>query len=184
MFAVNTWDRWSNAASNEFDISVDVDTTDRDYFVVGVDIGAVTTGDFNGPWARSCSARQRRGERALPATAPTDSSARCSAGLEPALPADGAVSVGGESAHHLRGSRFDLINGGADVMPGWRSTTPGRAPSARVTSRRWLRAGRTQPISVNPAEWALTPAMGLMIVTFDDRSTQGNEADLVELFLK
>ena len=49
VFAVNVWDRWSNAASNEFDIAIDVDNDGTvDYFVVGVDIGAVTTGDFNG----------------------------------------------------------------------------------------------------------------------------------------
>src|SRR5438874_5388865 len=38
VFAVNTWNRWSNAATNEFDIHVDVDNDgDDDYIIVGVD---------------------------------------------------------------------------------------------------------------------------------------------------
>ncbi len=47
VFAVNTWDRWSNAAANEFDVVVDVDPANRngdDYAVVGVDQGAGSGG--------------------------------------------------------------------------------------------------------------------------------------------
>ena len=46
---MNTYDRWSNASTNEFDIFVDVNN-DRndDYVVVGADQGAVQTGTFNG----------------------------------------------------------------------------------------------------------------------------------------
>src|SRR5207248_7791802 len=52
VFAVNTWNRWSNAATNEFDIHVDVDNDgDDDYIIVGVDQGAVQTGTFNGRMA-------------------------------------------------------------------------------------------------------------------------------------
>ena len=42
VFAVNTYDRWSNASTNEFDIFVDVDGDGiDDYIVVGADQGAV-----------------------------------------------------------------------------------------------------------------------------------------------
>src|SRR4029453_1195679 len=45
VFAVNTFDRWSNASTNEFDIYVDVDGDGRDdYVVVAVDQGLVMTG--------------------------------------------------------------------------------------------------------------------------------------------
>ncbi len=45
VFAVNTYDRWSNASTNEFDIPVDVDGDGTvDYLVVGVDQGAIQAG--------------------------------------------------------------------------------------------------------------------------------------------
>ena len=48
-FSVNTYDRWSNPSTNEFDIYVDVNNDGiDDYIVVGVDQGAVQTGTFNG----------------------------------------------------------------------------------------------------------------------------------------
>ena len=49
VFAVNTYDRWSNASTNEFDIYVDVDNDGvATTIVVGADQGAVQTGVFNG----------------------------------------------------------------------------------------------------------------------------------------
>ena len=49
MFAVNVHNRWSNAATNEYDIPLDVNGDGTvDYTVVGVDSGAVTAGVFNG----------------------------------------------------------------------------------------------------------------------------------------
>jgi subtilisin family serine protease len=50
IFAVNTWGKWSSAASNEFDIAIyGTNKTKPDFFVVGVDFGAVTNaGTFDG----------------------------------------------------------------------------------------------------------------------------------------
>src|SRR5439155_14689986 len=49
VFAVNTYHRWSNASTNEFDIFVDVDGDGfADYLIVGADDGAVRTGSFSG----------------------------------------------------------------------------------------------------------------------------------------
>src|SRR5213078_5062287 len=49
VFAVNTYHRWSNASTNEFDIFVDVDGDGfDDYLIVGADDGAVRTGSFSG----------------------------------------------------------------------------------------------------------------------------------------
>ena len=37
--------------------------------------------------------------------------------------------------------------------------------------RRWRPSGTaTEPITINAAEWALTPALGLMIVTLDNKA--------------
>jgi minor extracellular serine protease Vpr len=52
IFAVNTWSKSANAAVNEFDIEID-STGDgvTDFLVVGVDLGAVLLGSFNGQMA-------------------------------------------------------------------------------------------------------------------------------------
>lgn len=49
IFSINNYGRWSNAAVTEFDIAVDTKgNSDPEFFVVGVDFGAVTTGSFDG----------------------------------------------------------------------------------------------------------------------------------------
>jgi minor extracellular serine protease Vpr len=48
-FAISTTARWSNASENEFDILIDVNGDGiPDYNVVVADLGALTTGSFNG----------------------------------------------------------------------------------------------------------------------------------------
>jgi minor extracellular serine protease Vpr len=48
-FVINLHQRWSNAAVTEFDIPIDLQNDGRpDYFVIGVDFGAVTAGSFDG----------------------------------------------------------------------------------------------------------------------------------------
>jgi subtilisin family serine protease len=53
IFAVNTWGKWSSASSNEFDIAIyGTNKNKPDFFVVGVDFGAVTNaGTFDGRMA-------------------------------------------------------------------------------------------------------------------------------------
>jgi subtilisin family serine protease len=49
IFAINTYGRWSNASVTEFDIAVDTKgNSNPEFFVVGVDFGALTTGTFDG----------------------------------------------------------------------------------------------------------------------------------------
>ena len=74
---MNTYDRWSNASTNEFDIFVDVDNDGTDdYVVVGVDQGAVQTGTFNGRLGSFVfSTRSAGASINFFAQAPTDSAA-------------------------------------------------------------------------------------------------------------
>lgn len=49
VFAVNTYNQASTAATQEYDVAIDLQHNGKvDYFVVGVDIGAVLTGSFDG----------------------------------------------------------------------------------------------------------------------------------------
>jgi minor extracellular serine protease Vpr len=184
VFAVNTYDRWSNASTNEFDIYVDVDGDGiDDYIVVGVDQGAVEVGDFNGVMGSYVfSTRTPGASRAFLASAPTDSSTALlpvlSTQLCRPLP-NPCLSVANPRITY-RATSFDLVNGGVDEVKGvakynvWSSalTTGGFATVAPG------RTDASNTISLNSAEWALTPALGLMIVTFDNKSGEG-EAQLI-----
>src|SRR5437762_2585808 len=76
VFAVNTYNRWSNASTNEFDLFVDVDGDGfDDYIIVGADQGAVQAGSFNGVMGSFVFSRRSAGASInFLATAPTDSS--------------------------------------------------------------------------------------------------------------
>ena len=185
VFAVNTFDRWSNASTNEFDVNVDVDGDGiDDYIVVGIDQGLVQTGTFNGRLGVFVfSTRSGGASINFLATAPTDSSTAllpvltsqlCRAG-EPCLSAANPRLTYNAMA-------FDLANGGVKNIPGkakynvWSSAISQGgfatvAPGATDTSN---------VISVNSAEWKLTPAKGLMIVTLDNKSGR-EEAQLIEV---
>ena len=195
VFAVNTFHRWSNAASNEFDILVDVDNDgEDDYVVVGVDQGAVQTGSFNGRMAAFVfSTRSANATVNFFATAPTDSSTALLPVLSsqlcrlntPAPEDDEPCLSAANPRFTYRAVGFDLLNGGAKAVPGsakynaWSSSisqggfvsnlAPGAAPAS-------------VPISVNSAEWAQTPAMGVMVVTLDNKSG-ADEAQLISVEL-
>ncbi|HXS52125.1 MAG TPA: S8 family serine peptidase [Usitatibacter sp.] len=188
VFAVNTWNRWSNASTNEFDIGVDVDGDGvDDYIVVGVDFGAVETGDFNGQMgAFVFSTRSPGASIAFFATAPTDGSVAelpvlstqlCRAG-EPCLSV-----ANPRFSYHAAG--FDLVNGGTDVVSGvglfnpWTNavSTGGFAAVAPNGS------DTSNTISVDSAELALTPPLGLMVVTLDNPSG-AQQAQLIPLVVK
>jgi len=188
VFAVNTYDRWSNAATNEFDIYVDVDGDGvDDYVVVGADQGLVTAGAYNGRMATFVfSTRSAGASLNFLATAPTDSSTAELALLtsQLCLPSEPCLSAAHPRiTYHAVG--YDLVNGGVDAVSGsakfnvWSSAisqggfatvAPGGTDTSNV-------------IAVDPAEWKLTPAKGLMIVTLDNRSGE-DEAQLVDIDFK
>jgi subtilisin family serine protease len=188
VFAVNTWNRWSNASTNEFDISVDVDGDGKDdYVIVGVDQGVVQTGEFNGVMGSFVfSTRSPGASIAFLATAPTDgatallpvlSSQLCRA-TEPCLSS-------ANPRFTYRAESFDLVNGGVDAPKGvgkfnpWTNaiSTAGFATVAPGAS------DASNTISVNSAEWALTPARGLMVITLDNKSGK-EEAQLIKVQVK
>ena len=185
VFAVSVNNRWSNAAVSEYDIPVDVNGDNAaDYTVVGVDQGAVQTGVFNGVMGSFVFSERSGGASiAFLATAPHDSStiliavrsAQLCRATEPCLnaanPRFGYSAVG-----------FDLTDTeGPDPVDGiarfnaWSSSISQGgfqtvAPNGTAT----------EPISINPTEWALTPALGLMIVTQDNKAG-ADEAQLIKV---
>ena len=187
VFAVNTWDRWSNAATNEFDINVDVDGDGvDDYFIVAVDNGLVNSGSADGQLGVFVfSDRSPEVISSFPATAPTDSSTALLPVLTSDLcrPKEPCLSAANPRITYGITS-YDLINGGVKTLPGrakfnvWASAISqgGFATVApRVTDT-------SVSISVNAAEWKLTPPKGLMIVTLDNEGG-ASEAQLIDVKL-
>ncbi len=183
VFAVNTFDRWSNASTNDFDIFVDVDGDGvDDYLVVGADQGAITAGAFNGRMGSFVfGLRSGAGFLDFLAIAPTDSSTA----LLPVrssrlcLPNEPCLSAANPRITY-RAVAFDLINGGVDEVKGtakynvWASAIS----QGGFTTVAPGATDSTVGIAVNSAEWKLTPAKGLMVVTLDNKSGD-DEAQLI-----
>jgi subtilisin family serine protease len=192
VFAVNTYHRWSNASTNEFDIYIDVDPQNNngdDYVVFGYDYGAITTGSFTGQYGTFVQSLWTGSISFLnPANtyAPTDSSSAALAIIGSYLCKAGTPCLSVTNprfTYHV--VSFDLIGTGVDVVPGVASFNafapsistgdylPGIVPGASASTN----------ISINPAEWAKTPALGVMILTTDNKAGTG-EAQEVKLSLK
>jgi len=189
VFAVNSFDRWSNAAGTEFDIYVDVDGDGvDDYVVVGADVGAVTAGDANGVLGTFVFSTRSAGASQSPfATgAPSDGSTALLSVLSSQLCRTGEPCLSaGNPRITYHAVAFDLINGGSDVVPGTAKFNV-FAPAITTGGFATVPPGGTDTsnvITVNSAEWAVTPARGLMIVTLDNKSGK-DEADLIEVKLK
>jgi subtilisin family serine protease len=188
VFAVNTYNRWSNASTNEFDIYVDVDGDDTDdYVVVGVDLGAVMQGDFNGQMGSFVfSTRSGRANINFLATAPTDSSTAEIAVLASQLCMSGEPCLDGTVNSRLsyQAAGFDLLTGTAKGVPGVARFNPWSSAISQGAFAPVAPGGTAQfPVSVNSAEWTRTPAKGLMVVTLDNASGP-SEAQLIDVVPK
>ena len=195
-FAVNTYNRWSNAATNEFDIYVDVDGDGiDDYVIVGVDFGAVTAGSFDGRLASFVFSTRSAGASGtiFLAQAPTDSSTAllfvrssqlCRTG-EPCVSKTENVAQKKSPRFTYHAVSYDLANGGTKVVAGsakYNAWTSSISQGGFVTVAPGASDASTG-ISVNSAEAALTPALGLMVVTFDNKSGP-DEAQLIPVTVK
>src|SRR5262245_45919973 len=188
-FAVNTWNRWSNAASNEFDIYVDVNPAANDgddYIIVGADQGAVQTGTSNGRMAAFVFSTHSRGATVnFFATAPTDSSTALLPVLASQLCRAGEPCLSGANPRlTYHAVSFDVTSNFFAVVAG---TAKYNAYSSSITQGDFVTlpqgASGAVPITITPAEWAQTPALGTMIVTLDNKAGK-QEAELLPLELR
>ncbi|GAA3222499.1 S8 family serine peptidase [Nonomuraea helvata] len=175
VFAVNTSGRWSNAAANEFDLSIDT-TGDGspDYILVGADYGLVTTGDFDGRFATFVFKADGSMVDAWVATAPMNGGTL----LMPVLASEVGLTEGA--------SRFTYaVTGFSKVPDGLVDETEAAAfdafaPALSTGAYALLEPGAsaTVRLTVDRARLATTPAKGWLVVTLDDRSG-AQEADQV-----
>jgi hypothetical protein len=177
VFAVNTFERFSNAAAGEFDIVIDVNGDGvPDFLLAGADLGAVTAGVFNGQLA-SVLVNLTTGAARIRflADAPTDGSTV----LLPVLASDLGITPANPRLTYSA-QVFNLLDGTSAALPG---TASFNAFTPAISTAMFVpvapNATASVPVAVDPAEWAKTPAMGLMVVVEDNRAG-GSQARLIE----
>jgi hypothetical protein len=184
VFAVNNYGAWSSPSSNEFDIYIDVDGDGKpDYIVVGLDLGALQTGTFRGRMASAVFSTKSDGaDIQFFATARSDSATALLPILSSQLCRDGEPCL---SADKPRFSyeivSFDLLNGGTKVVSG---SAKFNAWSSSISQGDFVTVAPggtgTSPVTVNSGEAKMTPALGLMVVTLDNKNG-AEEAQLISV---
>ena len=188
VFAVNTWNRWSNAATNEFDIYVDVDpapatatTTSSSASTRALSRPASSTAG----WRRSSSARARRALASSSSRPRRQTAARrfCRSLASSADRQSRACRrANPRLTYHAFG--FDILSNFVDMVAGRaKYNAYPSSISQGMFATVPVGASGAVPVSINPAEWAQTPALGSMVVTLDNKAGK-EEAALLPLELK
>jgi subtilisin family serine protease len=181
-FAIDMEQSWSSPNMREFDVHIDSDRDGiTDYVVVGIDLGLITTGSFDGRIVSSVYKRNANDvfvQQSIDfvAVASTDSSTlilpvlASSIGVTPANPRFLYDVV----AFNLDTGQHDQF----DRMAAYNAFTKAVSDGAFVT----VPPGGTVnvPITVNFTELAQSPALGVMIAAPDNKNG-GPEAVLVPL---
>ena len=170
-FAVNTYRRWSSPSVNEFDIFVDVDQNGTtDFIVFTDDVGLVTANAFDGRYASFVFnvATGQLSPNAFLAVTATDSSTV----IAPVLLADLGLSAATHPRFNYTVAGFDLFSTGDDNGPSevghFNAFTPAISVTGTPTASIAPGGSATATITVNSAEWDLTPPKGLMVVGIDN----------------
>lgn len=167
VFAVNTHKNWSTPTLVEFDVLVDTNRDGLDDFVViGIDLGIL---QGLAPTGQIASGVINLATGAISvqflATAPANGSTM----LLPVTAAQLGLTAANPRFDYAVNA-FDLNSADFDQTEGYASFN---AFSSAVSQGDFLEIGpgglEYVPVSLNPAEQALTPALGHMIVTLDNR---------------
>jgi minor extracellular serine protease Vpr len=186
VFAINVAGTWSNAATNEYDIAIDTNADGKaDYYVVGVDVGVVTTGDFDGRMGSFIFKVGSKGALSLVdiwgASAPMNGST-----LElPTLASEIGLMQANTSFKYQvvsfeifdgTGTGFDAVAGGA-----WAAFDSHKAP---VSTGEYLtlNPGSTDTLhqQIDTVQLNKNPVLGWLVVTLDDANGTG-QADTVPI---
>jgi len=165
IFAVNTHNRWSSPSQNEFDIAVDVTGSPApDYFVVGVDLGAVLAGAFDGTYGSFVFDAAGNLLDAFFAEAPMNGSSL----LLPVAASSLGLSADeydrfryDTTGFNILGPEFDAVAGNPRFLP-W-------APRSSQGDFISLAAGATSPLQLTSSSAARSDGtLGWMVVSLDD----------------
>lgn len=171
VFAVNNHNRWSNAATNEFDVLIDTNGDAKpDFLVFSYDSGYVRTGSSDGlteVFYSDLSKKDDLNATGFLASAPTDSSTI----LLPVIAGDlgltaakGAFTYTVESYSNEDAEAGDSFTATATYNPWAKAIEDGDYQT--VKPNRTL----TVPVAVNPGNWATQKPLGVMVVSMDNRA--------------
>jgi minor extracellular serine protease Vpr len=165
VFAVNSYNQASTAATQEYDIAIDTQNDGKvDYYVVGVDLGAVLTGTFDGRFGSvTIDARTGALVDAFFADAPMNSSTV----LLPTTLADLGLHAGNTSFYYAVNG-FSVFGGNVDTT----KTASFDAANSGVSNGQFAQvpAGGSASLSLSAdtAKLQSSPALGWLSVNVDD----------------
>ena len=181
LFALNTWSAWSTASEPEFNVLVDSNLDgEADFLVFSNDLGRVLTGAYDGQ-VGTFILDFATGNLSVYflAYAPTDGSSivmpvpAAAIGVSPSNPrfayTAGAVTVNSED--------FDAFESWALFNPFTNAISTGAFAVVNPGDRIHV------PFTVDAVEWTKTPALGLMIVTQDNKNGS-DEANLLKVSVR
>lgn len=178
-FAVNAHGFWSNPSVNEIDIAIDLQNDGRpEYFVVGVDLGAVFAGSFSGQFASFIfNANTGTLVNAWVAQAPMNGSTV----VLPTLASDIGLTETGQKTFRYSVAGFSIIPGAlvdTTAVGEFRPFDPPVSQGQLMT----LAPGASAmlQVSVDRGKFGDAPQLGWMIVTHDDANGAA-QADLVPI---
>ena len=185
-FAVNAWGRWSTASVNEIQISIDTNNDrEAEFQVVGVDLGAILTGTFNGQFASFIfNANTGALVNAWLADAPMNGSTV----LLPTLASDiGLRRLPNNGTFNYWVTGFSIVPGSIvdeTTMSAFSAYRPSITFPGPEEGYVRLAPGESAdvPFTVSPSAFGAQQPRGLMIVTLDD-ANGAPQADLVSLGL-
>lgn len=170
VFAINNWNRWSNAAAFEFDVVIDTNRDGKpDYAVFSFDSGAVRAGDPNGlteVFVVDIEADELFATGFL-AQAPTDSSTI----LLPVYASDLGLTAKSGAFEYQVASFSSLNEAASDQMPGVATYDPwNKAISNGNLVTVGVNKSATVRLAINDAQVARQKPLGTMVVVLDNRS--------------
>lgn len=182
VFAINTYGQASNQSITEYDIAIDLQNNGKpDFFVVGVDLGAVTAGAFDGRFTSFIFDAAGNLVDLWVASAPMNGST-----LElPTLASEIGIDLNEAS------SKFNYAVGAFSIVPGTLTDFTGAAsfrvdkPPVSTGQRIALAPGGTATLnlSVDKGKLAGSPQLGWLVATFDDANgaAQADEIPIGEV---
>jgi len=179
VFAVNTFGRTSNPVTSVYDVLVDVNGDGvPDYDIEAADLGSFTGAGVTGEMVVAVfNLATGAGALEFFATAPTDGTTV----LMPLVAADAGITATNPRFSYTA-QTADLLTGNVDAV-----TTAARfnAYNSSISTGAFATlppgASASVPLSIDRREFRLTPALGQMVVSLENRASDGSEALLVPL---
>jgi minor extracellular serine protease Vpr len=181
VFAVNTFGRTSNPVTNVYDVLVDVNGDGMpDYLIRAADLGRFTGAGITGVMAVAVfNLAKGTGVLEFAATAPTDGTTV----LMPLIAADAGITATNQRFSYTARTR-DLLTGNIDTIT---SAASFNAFKSSISTGAFVTlppgTNASVLLSINRTEFQLTPALGEMIVSLENRARGegGRQALLLSL---